>query len=296
VRPSYPGSNLGSKINIVQVDGSVQVRDLLREAAGQLRTAGVDSPRTDSELLLAHVLEVDRGRLYLLDEIDAVQAERYQSVVTRRAAREPLQHITGSAWFLDLDLQVGPGVFIPRPETEVLAQWGIDGIAGMERPTVVDLCSGSGALALALARARQDAVVYAVEVSPDALIWLGRNAFGTRVRIVPADIRDPDLLAEIHGQVDLVLCNPPYVPAAQRVPPEVRADPPLALFAGVDGLDLIPAVAELAAALLRDGGRVGVEHDESHPDEVARIFERHFREVRGLPDLGGRPRFTTATK
>jgi len=280
----------------VQAGEYAQVRALLREAADQLRAAGVGSPRTDSELLLAHVLECDRGRLYLLDVIDAVQAERYQAVVKRRAAREPLQHITGSAWFLDLDLQVGPGVFIPRPETETLAQWGIDNIAGMERPTVVDLCSGSGALALAVARARPDADVHAVEVSPAALEWLGRNAFGTRVHVVAADVRDPGLLTQVRGQADLVLCNPPYVPAAQRVPLEVRADPPLAVFAGVDGLDLIPAVAELAADLLRDGGRVGIEHDESHPEEVARIFERHFREVRGLQDLAGRPRFTTATK
>ncbi|MFC4130692.1 peptide chain release factor N(5)-glutamine methyltransferase [Hamadaea flava] len=280
----------------MQAGESAQVRSLLREAASRLGAAGVGSPRTDSELLLAHVLECERGRLYLLDVIDTVQAERYRAVVERRAAREPLQHITGSAWFLDLDLQVGPGVFVPRPETETLAQWGIDHIAGLERPTVVDLCSGSGALALAVARARPDAEAYAVEVSPEALEWLGRNAFGTRVRVVPGDVRDPDLLAEVRGQADLVLCNPPYVPAAQRVPVEVRADPPLAVFAGVDGLDLIPVVAELAADLLRDGGRAGIEHDESHPEEVARILGRHFRDVRGLPDLAGRPRFTTGVK
>ena len=275
---------------------SLQVRAILRDAAQRLRGAGVDSPRTDSELLLAHVLGVGRSRLYVLDEIDAVQAERYRASIERRAAREPLQHITGVAGFLGLDLQVGPGVFVPRPETEVLAQWGIDAIAGMERPTVVDLCSGSGALALAVAHARPDAVVCAVEVSPAAVDWLRRNASGTRIRIVLADVREPGLLADLDGQVDLVLCNPPYVPAAVRVPDEVRADPPSAVFAGVDGLDLIPAVTDLAARLVHDGGRLGMEHDESHPEEVARILARRFRQVRGMPDLAGRPRFTTAAK
>ena len=278
----------------VQTGESMQVRDLLREAAERLRAAGVGSPRTDSELLLAHVLETGRSRLYLLDVIDAVQAERYRAAIDRRAAREPLQHITGVVGFLDLDLLVGPGVFIPRPETEVLAQWGIDAIAGMERPTVVDLCSGSGALALAVAHARPDALVYAVEASPAAVEWLRRNASGTRVHIVQSDVRDPDLLDDLRGQADLVLCNPPYVPADVPVPAEVRADPPSAVFAGADGLDLIPVVAELAASLLRDGGRLGLEHDESHPQKVARILAHHFRAMRGLPDLAGRPRFTTA--
>lgn len=273
-----------------------QVRILLREAARQLAAGGVDTPRTDSELLLAHVLGVERSRLYLLDEITAEQASAYRAVIGRRAAREPLQHITGLAPFLGHDLHVGPGVFIPRPETEVLAQWGIDALAGRTTPIVVDLCSGSGALAVAVAHARPDAAVTAVEISPDALEWLRRNVSGTSIVVVRADVREPGLLAELRGRVDLVLCNPPYVPTATAVPDEVRADPDLAVFAGPDGLDLVPAVADLAYDLLREGGQLGIEHDESHPEEVAAILRRRFGNAAGLPDLTGRPRFTTALR
>ncbi|NUT31696.1 MAG: peptide chain release factor N(5)-glutamine methyltransferase [Hamadaea sp.] len=268
----------------------------MREAAQQLAAGGVDTPRTDSELLLAHVLGVERSRLYLLDELTADQASAYRAVIGRRASREPLQHITGLAPFFGYDLAVGPGVFIPRPETEVLAQWGIDAIAGLTAPIVIDLCSGSGALAVAVARTRPDAQVVAVEVSSDALEWLRRNASGTGITVVEGDVRAPGLLAELRGRVDLVLCNPPYVPTSTAVPDEVRADPSLAVFAGPDGLDLIPAVVDLAHDLLREGGRVGIEHDESHPAEVAEILRERFGNAAGLPDLTGRPRFTTALR
>jgi release factor glutamine methyltransferase len=273
-----------------------ELRTALRHAASRLDAAGVASPRADAELLLAYVLGVPRSRLLLLDSLSPSDAASFAAVVSRRAAREPLQHITGAAPFLGLTLAVGPGVFIPRPETEVLAQWGIEALSGSVAPTVVDLCSGSGALALAIAHARPDASVYAVEFSSAALDWLRRNASDySNVEVIAADVRSSPLEALRDG-VDLVVANPPYVPDAVGVPEEVRADPAVAVFAGADGLDLIPAVASLGADLLRSGGRIGIEHDESHPEGVATILSRHFRDVSGLADLAGRPRFTTARR
>jgi release factor glutamine methyltransferase len=274
----------------------VQVSSALREAASRLAAAGVASPRIDAELLLAFVVGVPRSRLLLLDSVSPADAARFAALVDRRTTREPLQHITGTAPFLDLTLAVGPGVFIPRPETEVLAQWGLDSLASVKAPTVVDLCSGSGALALAIASARPDAAVYAVEVSSDALEWLRLNASSfSNVEVVDGDVRSVDL-PDLLGRADLVVANPPYVPTSVDVPEEVRADPALAVFAGPDGLDLIPAVASLAASLLRAGGRFGVEHDESHARAVAEIVRRYLRDVRGRADLAGRPRFTIARR
>jgi release factor glutamine methyltransferase len=274
----------------------IELRTALRHAVSRLDAAGVASPRADAELLLAYVLGVPRSRLLLLDSLSPSAAASFAAVISRRAAREPLQHITGAAPFLSLILAVGPGVFIPRPETEVLAQWGIEALSGSVAPTVVDLCSGSGALALAIAHARPDASVYAVEFSPAALDWLRRNASGySNVEVVAADVRSSPL-ESLRGGVDLVVANPPYVPDAVGVPEEVRADPAVAVFAGADGLDLIPAVASLGADLLHSGGRIGIEHDESHPEGVATILSRYFRDVSGLTDLAGRPRFTTARR
>jgi release factor glutamine methyltransferase len=212
-------------------------------------------------------------------------------LIEKRAQRVPLQHLTGTAPFLNIDLKVGPGVFIPRPETELLARWGIDAIADSERPTVVDLCSGSGALALAIASARPDARVYAVERSEEALKWLWLNASGSSIVVVEGDVRE----VELPGGVDLVLSNPPYVPAGTPVAPEVLTDPPEAVFAGTDGLDLIPALIDRAAQILRPGGHLGFEHDESHVD-LADLLRAHFESIESHRDLAERPRFTTAIR
>jgi release factor glutamine methyltransferase len=241
-------------------------------------------------LLAAHVLATPRGRLLVIDEITPERAEEFTRLVERRARREPLQHLTGTAPFFGLELAVGPGVFIPRPETELLAQWAIGALAGAPHPSVVDLCSGSGALALAIAAHHPNATVCAVESSPAALEWLRRNTSGSRVEVIEGDIRE----VPIPGPADLVVANPPYVPSAHRVPPEIAFDPQQAVFGGQDGLDLIPAVIARAASLLRPGGRLGVEHDDSH--DLRDLFTPNFEHVERHLDLAGRPRFTTGVR
>lgn len=263
---------------------------MLREATARLRHAGLASPRVDAELLAAHVLAVPRGRLLVIDEISDEQASRILDLVDKRGERVPLQHLTGIAPFLGLELAVGPGVFIPRPETELLAQWAIEAVAPLPAPRVADLCSGSGALALAIAAQCPNATVWAVERSPAALEWLRRNTSGSGVEVIAGDVRD----VAIPAPLDLVVSNPPYVPRACVVPDEVLKDPDEAVFGGEDGLDLIPDVVSRAAELLRPGGRLGFEHDESH--DVVSLLEKDFEHVERHRDLAGRPRYTTGIR
>jgi release factor glutamine methyltransferase len=287
----------------------------LREAAAVLRAAGVDSPQVDAELLAAHVLGVPRRRLAGAAFAPG-QRDEFRCLVARRAGRVPLQHLTGTAPFRYLELLVGPGVFIPRPETEELVSWGLDalgragagglvaGRAGAPRSggVVVDLCAGSGAIALSVAH-ESGATVYAVERDPTALDWLRRNAAvraaagDPEITVVAGDVADPSILAGLEGEVDLVLCNPPYVPEGTPVQPEVgEHDPAVAVFAGPDGLAVIRAAIRCAARLLAPGGRVGIEHDDSHAQAVPALLARdgRFRDARDHLDLAGRPRFTTA--
>ncbi len=285
---------------------------VVARAARTLAAAGVEASRVEAELLAAHVLAVPRGRLALAEGFTAGQLDQYDALVARRAAREPLQHLTGSAAFRHLELAVGPGVFVPRPETELLAGWGVDqarlrqvGPPGGEPPLVVDLCSGSGAIALAVAQEAPGARVVAVERSPAALAWLNRNAAdraaaGDRpIEVVAADVTDPALLTGLTGQVDVLLCNPPYVPRAVVVPPEVSAhDPGEAVFGGADGLAVIRPVLARAAELLRPGGVLGVEHDDTHGDAVPALLaeDGRYEAVEEHRDLAGRPRFATARR
>lgn len=259
------------------------------EATRVLRAAGVGSPRVDAELLLAHCLGVERSRL---STVDGSPPAEFDGLIERRAKREPLQYIVGRAPFRYVDLAVGPGVFIPRPETELL----VDAVPP-DAATVVDLCAGSGALAVALATERPGTQVYAVERSPAALPWLRRNAEPAGVVVVEGDAADEALLAGLHG-VDAVVSNPPYVPAGTAVDAEVRADPPEAVFAGPDGLAVIPAVIARAARLLRAGGVLAIEHDESHGDAVPQLLRAAgaWQDVSAHRDLAGRPRYATAVR
>lgn len=278
-------------------------RELVRAAADRLAAAGVASPEYDAAELLAHVLGTTRGRLLLVDAVEEPQRRRYDDLVARRAAREPLQHLTGSAAFRHVEVAVGPGVFVPRPETELLAGWAIDRarevVAAGEVPVVVDLCTGSGVIARSIADEVPEARVHAVELDPGAHAWAERNLAGTGV-----DLRLGDLATtfdELAGQVHVLVSNPPYVPleAWESVAVEARDhDPHLALFSGDDGLDAIRVIAVRGLLLLRPGGVVGVEHADAQGEAAPAVFSQDGRweEVRDHRDLAGRPRFLTARR
>ena len=275
---------------------------LLRRAAERLAAAGAPSPLVDARLIAAHLLGVGHMGVHRVREEDlpAGFATDFEAALARREAREPLQHILGVAPFGHLDLAVGPGVFIPRPETEVLADWGVRRLAGAAAPTVVDLCTGSGALALYVATLMPSARVVAVEKQAPALDWARKNVerLAPQVELVRGDVTDPGLLPELRGTVDLILTNPPYVPETPELDPEVYSDPPEAVFAGADGMATIDRMTGLLANLLREGGAVGVEHDDSTSGAVQQALRAggDFREVTALADLTGRPRFVTAVR
>ncbi|WP_199255408.1 peptide chain release factor N(5)-glutamine methyltransferase [Mycolicibacterium mengxianglii] len=267
-------------------------------AAQTLSAAGISSALVEAEQLAAHVAGVDRGRLRFLDQPDSDFFARYDQLVAARSRRVPQQHLTGTAPFGPLTLQVGPGVFIPRPETEALYEWATTVLAA-EAPTIVDLCTGSGALAVALARYRPDAHVIAVDDAPTALRYAARNAEGTTVRLVQADVTASDLLPELEGRVDLVVANPPYIPDGADLEPEVADhDPHHALFGGPDGMAVIPAIVSHAGRWLRPGGRVAIEHDDTTSERTVDIIEATglFHQIEPRRDLAGRPRFVTAVR
>ncbi|MGI5125494.1 peptide chain release factor N(5)-glutamine methyltransferase [Pseudonocardia sp. CA-107938] len=280
------------------------LRLAIAEAEKVLAAAGIDSPRVDAELLAAYVVGAERTKLMLTPLVDHATAEQLRHLAERRATREPLQHIMGTAPFGPITLDVGPGVFVPRPETELLLEWGLARIADVPSPLVVDLCTGTGALALAVAAARPDAVVHAVEADATALTWARRNAAAqvaagaTSITLHAADVRWPDLLVELEARVDLVLSNPPYVPDGTAVAPEVAWDPPSAVFGGPDGLEIVRAVITAAAGLLRHGGHLGIEHDDTHGEAVPALLRRRkvLTDVEDHADMTGRPRFATARR
>ena len=270
---------------------------VLAAAAARLRDAGVPSPEHDAAELLAHLLGTERSRLPLIDDVPSAVVESYDGLVARRAAREPLQHLTGTSHFRHVTLAVGPGVFVPRPETELLAGWAVERAQELEAPIVVDLCTGSGAIALAVADEAPHAAVHAVEVDPAAHAWAERNLAGAGVELRRGDLATA--FPELDGRVDVVVCNPPYIPveAWESVAAEARDhDPHLALFSGTDGLDAIRVLEQRAAALLRPGGVVGAEHADVQGESAPAVFAASGRwtDVRDHRDLAGRPRYLTA--
>jgi len=266
-------------------------------ATARLEVAGVASPARDADLLLAHVLGIGLGRLPLVDALTPAQEAEYDALVARRAAREPLQHLTGSAYFRHVELLVGPGVFVPRPETELLAGWAVEQARALEAPVVVDLCTGSGAIAKAVADEAPHARVYAVELDEAAHGWATRNLAGTGVELRHGDMAEA--FDELAGTVDVVVCNPPYIPleAWESVEAEARDhDPHLALFSGDDGLVAMRVLEHRAALLLRPGGVVGAEHADLQGSSAPAVFAQSGRwvDVRDHEDLAGRARYLTA--
>lgn len=281
-----------------------RVRAELASATERLAAAGVASARVEAELLLSHLLGCTRSRLLITETLSPDEAEQLRQLVSRRQTGVPVQHLTGSAPFRHLELAVGPGVLIPRPETELLVELAAPWLTA--GATVVDLGAGSGAIALSVAQEFPVARVIAVERSEQALRWLRRNAEARQaagdhpIEVLPGDFCAAGLLAELIGEVSAVLANPPYVAESIRgqLPIEVTHDPDEALFAGADGLALMPAVIALAARLLRPGGFLGIEHDQTHAEALAGLLADSgcWDAVTGRSDLTGRPRFSTAVR
>jgi release factor glutamine methyltransferase len=253
-----------------------------RQVAAILAAAGVASPQYDARVLIAHA-----------NSRDFTPAE-FEELVAARAGRVPLQHLTGTTGFRYLDIAVGPGVFVPRPETELLVDAVLSAIADQPTPVVVDLCAGSGAIGLSVAHEHHAAVVHLVERSDAAYEWLERNAAGRdRVILHHADLAAA--LGGLNGTIDVVVSNPPYIPVDERdlVDPEVRDhDPAEALWGGEDGLDVVRRVVARAAVLLRPGGTLVIEHSERHVDSAPQLLaDAGFIDVSDHPDLTGRARF-----
>jgi len=282
------------------------VESSLENAVATLAAAGVPGARVDAELLVGHVLGMSRGevqaRAITGHTVPDAAALEIIELVERRAAREPLQHITGRAPFRSIELSVGPGVFVPRPETEQVAQFAIDALRAVpgESPIGVDLGTGSGAIALAMATEVPHARVFGVEVSPLAFVWTKQNFRehgGTNTRAVFIDLADA--LPELDGSVDVVISNPPYIPTG-AIPrdPEVRLhDPEIALYGGEDGLEVVRQVSVTARRLLHDGGTLVLEHGELQAAAIAALLRADgWHAVASHRDLLGRDRATTALR
>lgn len=320
----------------VTVGGRATVRDVLFDAERRLRAVGIDSPNVNAAELVAFVLGTTRGRLFLSEVIDADQRVRVEQLLTKRLSRVPLQHLLGTAPFRRIEVEVGPGVFTPRPETELVAEAGIRELADQPpgQRIGVDLCSGSGAIAISMGVEVPGSRIHAVEMDDTAVEWTRRNAMafeprlteaGSTVTVVHDDattVAEPGhALARLAGTVAVVVANPPYIPDAM-VPrdPEVRDhEPKLALFGGDDGLDVIRGVLRTAAILLRPGGLLVVEHadvqgkaagDHGVPGVAARMLAdaelalasgipagtKVWTAVDDRPDLNRLPRFTLARR
>jgi release factor glutamine methyltransferase len=272
----------------------VRPAQVVHRAAEYLERHGVESPVPTAERLLAHILETDRTGMYAREGLTSQEAKRFGRALCRRCTGEPLQHVTGEQGFRRLVLRVRPGVFVPRPETEVLVQAVLDGLDGAQAPVVVDVATGSGAVALAVADERPDAAVFATDLSSEAIALARENAdaLGLTVTVLGGDLLEP-LPRDLRGRVDAVACNPPYVAPEARdsLPAEVLAEPALAVLGGIE---LYERLFEQAAGWLRPGSLVAVEIEEGAADLVSKAALREgFEELEVRRDLSGRDRVVT---
>jgi release factor glutamine methyltransferase len=281
----------------------MNVREILKDAKEQLALSEIEG--VDAEILLAHVLGISRMDLHnpvvLERTIEAIEdksiaLETFHDLLARRILHEPLQYITGTAYFRNLELKVGPGVLVPRPESELLVGAVLTHIANLPAPvSVIDLGSGSGALALAIATEAANSRVIAVEKSDEALVWLKKNveAIVEDLRIVHSDVKNA--LPGI--KCDVVIANPPYIQDQSDLPRDVvEHEPAIALFGGVDGMDAPREFIFASARLLKAGGLLAIEHNESQGNLIAQELSQEFEEILLHNDLSGRPRWTSAIR
>jgi release factor glutamine methyltransferase len=281
----------------------MNVREILKDAKEQLALSEIDG--VDAEILLAHVLGISRMDLHnplVLERTvaslgdTAIALDTFHDLLARRITHEPLQYITGTAYFRNLELKVGPGVLVPRPESELLVGAVLNHIANLPAPvSVVDLGSGTGALALAIATEASNSRVIAVEKSDEALVWLKKNveAIVEELRIVHSDVSD----ALIGIKCDVVIANPPYIADESELPRDVvEHEPAVALFGGRDGMDAPRAFIAAASRLLKAGGLLAIEHNEKQGTLIAGELASDLEEIQLHQDLVGRPRWTSAIR
>ena len=281
----------------------MNVREILKDAKEQLALSEIDG--VDAEILLAHVLGISRMDLHnplvlerTLEAIEdkTIPLETFHDLLARRILHEPVQYITGAAYFRNLELKVGPGVLVPRPESELLVGAVLNHIANLPAPvSVIDLGSGSGALALAIATEAANSRVIAVEKSDDALVWLKKNveAIVEDLRIVHSDVAD----ALVGIKCDVVIANPPYIEDESDLPRDVvEHEPAVALFGGKDGMDAPRAFIGAASRLLKPEGLLAIEHNENQGTFIADALSKDFEQIQLHQDLVGRPRWTSAIR
>jgi release factor glutamine methyltransferase len=291
-------------------------REALIHATQRLQASGIDSARTDAELLLCHVLGCKRSRLMLVDELSFDQRMEYERLLGKRQSRVPLQHLTGITPFRYLELEIGPGALVPRPETEVVVEAALRYMREhvTTRPLLLDLCSGAAPIAVALATELDHVDVVGIEKHEEAQYW-GRCNFvkyaeaiaarDNTLTLVDADATDPDAFAAFENRAALVVSNPPYIPDGMvpRDPEVGKHDPHVALFGGSDGFDVIRGLLDTAAIALQDNGYLIMEHADAQGEEAGdsglpALLRAHgaFDNVADHHDLTGRPRYSTATR
>jgi release factor glutamine methyltransferase len=284
-----------------------EIKSLLRSAKEKL--AAADIAETDAEHLIAYVLGISRMDIHNSVQLSAtlkalgdfgVIEDTFAKLISRRAAHEPLQYLTGTAYFRHLEIEFGPGVFVPRPESELLVDAVLTHIKNLKEKvtgeiSVIDLGAGSGALSLAIATEAPRSRVIAVEKSPDAIVWLKKNVskISENVRVVEGDVAD----VLLGVKCDIVIANPPYIPDSQSLPRDVAEhEPHVALFGGATGLELPQRFINAAARLLKSGGVLAIEHTEEQGAAIDAILSKDFIEIVLHQDLTGRLRWTSAVR